>query len=427
MSLSSSEMLRSRLEQPLFRRGFFFSLLSFLVLLPLSFVWSGLSLLRSLRREKRTLLESDDVLVVSIGNVAVGGTGKSPLLRAFARLAFQDEYDVAVVTRGYTASDDSSEQVLRVQPDLFTCDVGLFEKLSDETLEHAWLLAGALSERDALWMAQGQDRAALLETITQEWRALRRTDAEQQKRRLVVFLDDALQQTAVAVHRDVVVWDPVSVIQAPRVCLPCGPYRMGIPSDRLWRMSLPKADIVAWSRLRPAEGNALFQNALVGAGRLLGLREASDSRSQVIARERLHLARLSVPENRSLFQLLPDSGGGLTENIRLVCGIARPQRFQSSVQEFLASEKIRRTIVSFTAVADHGPLNHESQQSLLGGESVVITFKDVCRWWQHPDVIAAARAGRVFVLCLEVDILNRDQRELSATFAELLEFHRGTG
>lgn len=421
------EKLRARLELPLLQRGVFFSLLSILVLLPLSLVWSGVSLLRSLRREKKAFRELDDVSVVSIGNVSVGGTGKSPLLRAFARLAFQDEYDVAVVTRGYAASGHASEQVLRVHPDLWTNDAGLAGKLSDETLEHAWLLAGALSERDALWIAQGLDRAALLDAITQQWRELRRTGAEQQKRRLVVFLDDALQQTAVAVHRDVVVWDPESVIQAPRLCLPCGPYRMGIPFGRLWRLSLPTADVVAWSRLRQSGDDALFQNALVGAARLLGLTESLSGQSQVIARERFHLARLSVSEEQTLFELIPESGAGLTENIRLLCGIARPQRFLTSVEEFFTNQQMRRSIVSFTAVADHGPLNHEGLRNVLAGDSVVMTFKDVCRWWHLPDVTAAARAGRVFVLCLDVDILNRDQAELPATFAQLLQFHRETG
>jgi tetraacyldisaccharide 4'-kinase len=63
-----------------------------------------------------------DAIVISIGNLTTGGTGKTPLVRYTARLLRQDAYQVALVSRGYGAADgennDEAMELAATLPDV---------------------------------------------------------------------------------------------------------------------------------------------------------------------------------------------------------------------------------------------------------------------------------------------------------------------
>ncbi len=80
------------------------SLLSKMILLPCSKVYGAVTYIRNKMFDWKILRETSfDVPVVCIGNLAVGGTGKTPLVEYIAD-AFRHSRKVAVLSRGYRRS-----------------------------------------------------------------------------------------------------------------------------------------------------------------------------------------------------------------------------------------------------------------------------------------------------------------------------------
>src|SRR5215813_14420510 len=72
------------------------------ILFALSFVYAWLVQLRLLCYRKRILRERAlGCLVISIGNLTVGGTGKTPIVEKFARALHAGGRRVAILSRGY--------------------------------------------------------------------------------------------------------------------------------------------------------------------------------------------------------------------------------------------------------------------------------------------------------------------------------------
>src|SRR5437773_9648134 len=72
------------------------------ILYALSFVYERLVQLRLYFYRKRILRERAlGCLVISVGNLTVGGTGKTPIVEKFARVLQAGSRKVAILSRGY--------------------------------------------------------------------------------------------------------------------------------------------------------------------------------------------------------------------------------------------------------------------------------------------------------------------------------------
>ena len=422
MIAPSSESLRAQLELPLAKRRIPFAVVSVFVLLPLSVVWSLFAFLRSLLRGKRKDSLPDVVRVVSVGNVSVGGTGKSPVVRSVARMAFNGGYDVAIITRGYAPSGPAARVIARIHDSLFAESEGKVTLLSDETLEHAIQLQSYVNESNSLWICQGKNRQWLFETLVEQWRACVSSHQSGPPRKLAVILDDGLQQTALPVHRDVIVWSPETVQQAPQMCLPYGPYRMGFPVRFFWNWAIPAGDVVVWSRLRSRDEQSAFHELATTAAQKLGIQTARGAPTALSCIENRELAQICESHGFG-FKLLRDvAGSKLPERVHLLCGIARPERFMASVERFIRDRGLSVEIESCLAVSDHGAISQEVLKLLASGATLITTLKDVSRWWQVVEVKKAIQSGCLFVMCLEVDLMNAEFKELNVSFDELFQF-----
>jgi len=101
---------------------------------PLAFLLRGLLWLlkfpywivisfRNLAYDRRWFkIDRCDAVVISIGNLTTGGTGKTPLVRYTARLLRQKDYRVALVSRGYGSIDgadnDEAMELAATLPDV---------------------------------------------------------------------------------------------------------------------------------------------------------------------------------------------------------------------------------------------------------------------------------------------------------------------
>ncbi len=149
-------------------------------------VWHGLW---KLRRSYRP-----PVFTVGVGNLTVGGTGKTPLVAFLASFFRLQNLRVAVFSRGWGRR---TSRPLKVTRSTSVRDTG----------DEPWLLAQKLGEVD-VWV--GRDRRALVEAHGRNYD--------------VAILDDAFQHRRVRPHVHVLLFDRRS-LQGPRVLLPAGPYR----------------------------------------------------------------------------------------------------------------------------------------------------------------------------------------------------------
>jgi tetraacyldisaccharide 4'-kinase len=181
------------------------------LLLPLSWVY-GLGLWLDRRITKPLRLP---VPVVSIGNLTLGGTGKTPLVMGLARALQQRGFAVAVLLRGYGTN---RRQPQRVTPDSCYAEVG------DEALELAHQLPGV-----QVWAGSNRRQGARL-AIDQG--------------ATVLLLDDGLQHWALARDLDVTVLDRVHGLGNGQL-FPAGPLRE--PARQLAR-----ADVLVLTGSGPA-------------------------------------------------------------------------------------------------------------------------------------------------------------------------------
>ncbi|MES9968877.1 MAG: tetraacyldisaccharide 4'-kinase [Candidatus Thiodiazotropha sp.] len=168
-----------------------------LLLLPLSAVFCLVSAIRrSLFRLGLLRITTLHVPVIVVGNISVGGTGKTPLVIWLAEKSQQWGFKPGIVTRGYGGKSDHWPR--EVLPQTTAAQVG------DEAL--------LLKRRTGCPVYAGPDRA----TVAQQLLADHVCD--------LIISDDGLQHYALA--RDV----EIAVIDGERrfgngLCLPAGPLR----------------------------------------------------------------------------------------------------------------------------------------------------------------------------------------------------------
>ena len=166
-------------------------LLSFF-LLPLSWLYCSVMWMRY----KLAKPQDFGVSIVSVGNLVVGGSGKTPLVTALA----QGKEDVAVVLRGY----GRASQGLVVVKDRETILVDVTQS-GDEAMIYAKKLPNAL-------VIVSEDRKVGIQKA-KEMGAKR------------IYLDDAYSKHSIK-KQDIL----IAVETQNSFCLPSGPYR-----ERLWR------------------------------------------------------------------------------------------------------------------------------------------------------------------------------------------------
>ncbi|SFV69312.1 Tetraacyldisaccharide 4'-kinase [hydrothermal vent metagenome] len=80
------------------------------LLLPLSWIYILLSFLNRFYQSKKQ--EKINVPIIIVGNITVGGTGKSPLTIAIVQFLIQKNYKVGVVSRGYGGTHQKGSLLL---------------------------------------------------------------------------------------------------------------------------------------------------------------------------------------------------------------------------------------------------------------------------------------------------------------------------
>ncbi len=173
-----------------------------LCLLPLSWLFRFVARLRRVHLQRRYQGKPFAVPVVVVGNITVGGTGKTPLIIALVKRLKQAGYRVGVVSRGYGGSASDIPRIVTAQSDA--------QALGDEPV--------VIAREAECPVVVARDRAAAVAVLIAQCAVD------------IVLSDDGLQHYRM--HRDF----EIAVLDGTRglgngQCLPAGPLRE--PAARL--------------------------------------------------------------------------------------------------------------------------------------------------------------------------------------------------
>jgi tetraacyldisaccharide 4'-kinase len=263
--------------------------------------------------------------VVSVGNLSVGGTGKTPFLIALAGLLVREGIHVDVLSRGYGREDTA---VSRVDP------AGSAERFGDEPL----LIANVAG----VPVYVGAERWKAGHMAEEEWQAKGQSQGATQG---VHLLDDGFQHRQLARQVDIVLVNSEDLGDS---MLPAGNLREGLGTlERAHVLAVPEGDDAAVERLQK-----------------LGL---GPQREQPVWRFRREMVVPEIPESLAVRPVVA------------FCGIARPEQFFSGLERKGIKMAVSRAFPDhhhYTA-KDVAMLQGLAQRS--GSGALVTTAKDLYR------------------------------------------------
>jgi tetraacyldisaccharide 4'-kinase len=293
-----------------------------------------------------------DVPVISVGNITVGGTGKTPVTLYLARQLKEDPYNQnpAVLSRGYRRRSRGFKIVSEGSGPVCATRVS-----GDEAQLYARKLKG-------IPVAVDNDRVhgghALIEQFSPS----------------VILLDDAFQHRRIHRDLDIALVDGNCHPEAQRL-LPAGPLREAASA-------LERADLIVMANHQPEEEDS---------------QEVWDACAARFGEERL-LACHTVSQRCVEYRTGEEVPLGDLEGAHLIgfCGIARPQRFLNSLHQLGAD------IPYLIRFPDHHHYKTKDIERLAGAftkegaDYLITTEKD------------AVKLGKLFqalpILVLEIDI-----------------------
>lgn len=314
------------------------------LLAPLAWVYCGVASLRALAYRRGWLgSESAGVPVIVVGNLTVGGTGKTPLVLWLVEHLRERGLRPGVATRGYSGSGHQDARLVPEHADPLV--------YGDEPV--------LLAARAGCPVVVGRDRVAAARLLVAEHGCD------------VLVTDDGLQHYRLRRDCEILVVDGMRGFGNGR-CLPAGPLRE--PQRRARRTDL-----------RIINGGA----DAGGPGALADLIGGSSMRMTLVPGDAVNLYDASQTRPLATFR---------AESVTAVAGIGNPRRFFSMLREHGLRIEER-------AFPDHHPFEPRDFACLPRG-MVLMTEKDAvkCRVWAAPEhwyVPVQARTDAAFVAALD--------------------------
>jgi tetraacyldisaccharide 4'-kinase len=237
---------------------------------PVSAVYRGLARLRrtAYRRGWRPVVEAA-VPVIVVGNVSVGGTGKTPFVIWLTDQLKQRGRKVGIVTRGYRGKGTEWPRAVGIDSDP--------EEVGDEPV--------LLARRTRCPVVAGPDRVACVEALLED----SRVD--------VVLSDDGLQHYRLARAFEIAVVDGARGM-GNGLCLPAGPLRE--PPSRLQEVDAIVVNGAGW-------GHAGVFRADAVVTKVYRLKDGAERTLESFRDKPVH-AVAGIGNPQRFFDLLDDAG-----------------------------------------------------------------------------------------------------------------------
>jgi tetraacyldisaccharide 4'-kinase len=311
-------------------------------LTPLSWLYGTWMTRRNAHYDRPAAVAHVSVPVISIGNLSVGGTGKTPMVRWIAETMLGRGVRPAIVSRGYGGSAGTGPVVVS-RGDAVECAARV---AGDEP----WMLANAVA---GAIVVVGSNRTAGARKAVELGARL-------------VLLDDGFQHRALGRDLDVVLLDRTRPFDLDRV-LPSGSLRE--PAS-----SLARADWIIITRSASPRGAERLHDAIRASNPSARILHADHSAAGFI-----DAAGVAVPQPSRAVAF---------------CAIGNPQRFRTDL------ERLGVSIAAFHAFLDHRSIDASmlgklQRQAKKESATLVTTEKDLAR-------IGLEDASRVGLLVLTI-------------------------
>ena len=321
------------------------------LLIPLSYLYAVVVKTRGWLYDCGLLRQKQlPCVVISVGNIVTGGTGKTPAVIWVAKYLQSEGFQVGVILRGYRREGHHSVSVVSDGKQILTP--------ATESGDEAGMIAHKLP--DVPVVVSGDRHAAGLEVI-QLWG---HTEG-------VLILDDGFQRRQLARDLDIVTIDSTQPFGTGKL-LPAGTLRES-------RAALRRTDLLLLTRTDLAAEAVNLERFVEG-------KQTFESRHQPT-----RLYQLSTGEEFPLWLLKGQC-------ILTVCGIGNPEAFVGTLRQF------EPKAVELLAFPDHHRYssvdlsNISARAREVGADIVVTTEKD------SEKLAAFAAATQFFVLEVELEI-----------------------
>lgn len=308
-----------------------FSKLWAILFLPLTLIYSVVSAIKNYLYDSKILTPKKvNVPVISIGNLTVGGTGKTPIVAFIANELSERGYKVGIVSRGYGRKSKGTVWVAK----------------------EGQLLTVALNGGD-----EPVELASTVKNITIVVGDSRYEAATELLSKVVVdfiLVDDGMQHRKFQRDLEIVVQD-VKSASGWKFQLPSGVFRES------WK-NIKRADIVLWTKWDHPAPTEKFTDWKTFP-------------------DQLHLWTEFVP--KEFYSVQEKKTVGLKEMVEktavVFCGIGQPERFRSDL------EKLGIRILEFKVFGDHYEYSEQDLEGifksykLLNAQVILTTAKDFHR------------------------------------------------
>lgn len=304
------------------------------MLSPLAVAYAAVTRLRTAAYKKGLLKTTRlPVPVISIGNITVGGTGKTPLVAHISRVLANEGRNVCILTRGYGRNDAGKRVVV-------SDGMKVLSEVHESGDEPFWLAENLKGVAAVICDA---DRAA-----AGRW-ALEHLDSN------VLILDDGFQHLQLARDLNILAIDATN---------PWGSGRL-LPAGRLREapQGASRADCAIITRAAP---NSELQELRTKLQNLMGDRPIFTSQMQTKGVRKLSTARL-------------DPGIGIPQPVAAFCAVGNPASFFNH----LIKEGL--TLVDTHAFPDHHKYKQaditriSDEAKRAGAASLITTAKDAVK------------------------------------------------
>ena len=307
-----------------------------------------------------------DCFVISIGNITVGGTGKTPTAKLLARYIRDLGYKVAILNRGYRAKWKGEVGIVSDGNQVFMS--------ADQAGDEAYLLARSLPDIPVLI---GTDR-----TITGKY-AVDNFNVD------VVILDDGYQHWQLQRDIDILLIDAINVF-GNNYILPRGTLREPLEH-------LDRADVCLLTKVDQSSSDIIdnIKHTINKHNKKALIIESSHS-------PKCFIEITNWYKNISNSNLLLSSMAN--KKITAVSAIGNPASFEKTLEDISAQ------VAYSIRFPDHHEYTMAEMQSVMdqavehNSEAIVITDKDAVKI--PAEFIHSERALPVYVLSIEVEFLN---------------------
>lgn len=409
MPESFGQKLRTFLDLPLHKKGVLFGFL-----FPILLIFSLIIHVVSLNRRKKSYpklsslrqfqnFDLKNIKIICVGNILIGGTGKSPVVQKIAQTYLSQGFIVAIAARGVGSNIKS----------IYFCNKNSnhdIEFLSDENREHAELLHKYSNEKNIFYVLQNKSRLNSLYFFLNEL-----SMKNDPSLNAVLILDDGLQHFACPRNINICLWSPHFLLESPPYPMPIGPYREGFGKQSFQHL-LNAFHYRFWSRTK----EECLQNYQVKMKEALSKYDLEPNEKDILVVYNTVYFDLAYKNNKVTIGNViktTDLKNTLTLQtpISIITGIANPKNFMNDLKEVFNVDNIKTIFLD-----DHAKLNQKALALIQNSRTIILTLKDVFRWCQDPTFLDLIKEKNIIACAVAVSFKKVNNEEVD--FSLLIKY-----